>query len=90
MLPVPQKGRSVDGDRYVAVQRQHINVDDRCLLLLSPIADFANMSAYADIRREEALMRIRTPADLGALIRDRRKKLRLDQKALAVKVGVSR
>jgi HTH-type transcriptional regulator/antitoxin HipB len=35
-------------------------------------------------------MRIRTPADLGALIRDRRKKLRLGQKSLADKVGVSR
>jgi len=35
-------------------------------------------------------MRIRTPADLGALIRGRRRKLRLDQKSLAEKVGVSR
>ncbi len=35
-------------------------------------------------------MRIQTPADLGALIRDRRMKMRLDQKSLASKVGVSR
>jgi HTH-type transcriptional regulator/antitoxin HipB len=35
-------------------------------------------------------MRIRTPADLGALIRDRRIKLGLDQRSLAQKVGVSR
>ena len=35
-------------------------------------------------------MRIRTPADLGALIRRTRKKLRLDQSALAKKIGVSR
>ena len=35
-------------------------------------------------------MRIRTPVDLGALIRDRRIALGLDQKALAEKVGVSR
>jgi HTH-type transcriptional regulator/antitoxin HipB len=35
-------------------------------------------------------MRVRTPADLGALIRDRRTKLGLDQKSLAAKVGVSR
>jgi HTH-type transcriptional regulator / antitoxin HipB len=35
-------------------------------------------------------MRIRTPADLGALIRDRRIKLGLDQQSLARKVGVSR
>src|SRR5438876_12446114 len=38
----------------------------------------------------ERSMRIRTPADLGALIRDRRTKLGLDQRSLAQKVGVSR
>jgi HTH-type transcriptional regulator / antitoxin HipB len=37
-----------------------------------------------------AYMRIRTPAELGALIRDRRTGLRLDQQTLAQKVGVSR
>jgi HTH-type transcriptional regulator / antitoxin HipB len=35
-------------------------------------------------------MRIRTPIDLGAVIRERRMKLGLDQKTLATKVGVSR
>jgi len=35
-------------------------------------------------------MRIRTPVDLGALIRDRRIALGMDQKALADKIGVSR
>jgi len=35
-------------------------------------------------------MRIRTPTDLGAMIRDRRTRLGLDQKSLAGKVGVSR
>jgi len=35
-------------------------------------------------------MRIRTPIDLGAVIRDRRMKLGLDQKTLATQVGVSR
>jgi len=35
-------------------------------------------------------MRIRTPTDLGGLIRDHRTKLGLDQKSLAAKVGVSR
>ena len=35
-------------------------------------------------------MRIRTPAELGALIRDHRKRLRLHQKSLAEKVDVSR
>ncbi len=35
-------------------------------------------------------MRIRTPSDLGALIRDRRQLQGLDQEQLAKKVGVSR
>lgn len=35
-------------------------------------------------------MRIRTPAELGALIRDQRTRLGIDQKSLAQKVGVSR
>ncbi len=36
------------------------------------------------------MRRIRTPSDLGALIRDRRLKLGLDQQALAHMAGVSR
>jgi HTH-type transcriptional regulator / antitoxin HipB len=35
-------------------------------------------------------MLIRTPADLGAIIRDRRKQLGLDQSTLARRIGVSR
>lgn len=35
-------------------------------------------------------MFIRTPADLGAVIRDRRKQLGLDQSTLAKRIGVSR
>ncbi|RAI44591.1 type II toxin-antitoxin system Y4mF family antitoxin [Rhodoplanes roseus] len=35
-------------------------------------------------------MLVRTPADLGAVIRDRRKQLDLDQATLAKRVGVSR
>lgn len=35
-------------------------------------------------------MLVRTPADLGAVIRDRRKRLKLDQAALAKRIGVSR
>ncbi len=35
-------------------------------------------------------MRLRTPLDFGALIRDRRSKLRLSQASLARKVGVGR
>lgn len=35
-------------------------------------------------------MRIRTPADLGAIIRDSRKGLGLDQAALARTIGVNR
>lgn len=35
-------------------------------------------------------MKIRTPADLGAVIRDRRQQLKLDQAGFAEKIGVSR
>jgi len=35
-------------------------------------------------------MFVRTPADLGAVIRDRRKTLELDQATLAKRIGVSR
>jgi len=35
-------------------------------------------------------MFVRTPADFGAIIRDRRKQLKLDQAALAKRIGVSR
>jgi HTH-type transcriptional regulator/antitoxin HipB len=56
---------------------------------LSPFADFATLSSNADIWEKKA-MRIRTPIDIGAVIRDRRTKLGLDQKSLAAKVGVSR
>ena len=35
-------------------------------------------------------MLVRTPADLGAAIRDRRKQLKLDQSTLAERIGVSR
>ncbi len=35
-------------------------------------------------------MKVRTPADLGAVIRDRRRQLKLDQAGFAQKIGVSR
>lgn len=35
-------------------------------------------------------MLVRTPADLGAAIRERRKRLKLDQAAFAKQIGVSR
>jgi HTH-type transcriptional regulator / antitoxin HipB len=35
-------------------------------------------------------MFVRTPADLGVVIRDRRKQLKLDQAAFAKRIGVSR
>lgn len=35
-------------------------------------------------------MLIRTPADLGAVVRDRRRQLKLDQAAFAKRIGVSR
>jgi HTH-type transcriptional regulator / antitoxin HipB len=45
------------------------------------------MSASVDTGQ---IMRIRTPKDLGAVIRDRRRQLELDQAALAKRIGVSR
>ncbi len=38
----------------------------------------------------DRVMQIRTPVDLGLVIRDRRRKLQLSQAALARKVGVGR
>jgi HTH-type transcriptional regulator / antitoxin HipB len=35
-------------------------------------------------------MLVRSPSDLGAVVRDRRKQLKLDQAAFAKKIGVSR
>jgi len=35
-------------------------------------------------------MLVRSPADLGAVIRDRRKQLKLDQSSFARRIGVSR
>jgi y4mF family transcriptional regulator len=35
-------------------------------------------------------MNIRTPADLGAVVREQRKQLKLDQATLAKRIGVSR
>ncbi|MBW5440730.1 helix-turn-helix transcriptional regulator [Bradyrhizobium canariense] len=35
-------------------------------------------------------MFVRTPAELGAVLRDRRKKLKLDQSTFAKRIGVSR
>ncbi|MET4037749.1 MULTISPECIES: helix-turn-helix domain-containing protein [Bradyrhizobium] len=35
-------------------------------------------------------MLVRTPAELGAVLRDRRKKLKLDQSTFAKRIGVSR
>ncbi len=50
------------------------------------------MSAIGDIldSASAAVIPVRTPKDLGALIRDRRRRLGLDQATLAARVGVSR
>lgn len=45
------------------------------------------MSPYSDI---EVMMLVRTPQDIGALLRERRQKAGLDQAELARRVGVSR
>lgn len=45
------------------------------------------MSSYGDF---EAIMFIRTPQDIGALLREHRQKAGLDQAELARRIGVSR
>jgi HTH-type transcriptional regulator / antitoxin HipB len=60
------------------------NVD---ILFLSSNAYIGTMSSNVDT---EVSMLIRTPADLGAVVRDRRKRLGLGQATLAEKIGVSR
>jgi HTH-type transcriptional regulator / antitoxin HipB len=52
------------------------------------IGDISKMSSIVDIGPAPVL--IRTPADLGAAIRDRRRQLGLDQATLARRIGVSR
>lgn len=42
------------------------------------------------VNRDRIIMDLRTPVDIGAAIRDRRRKLRLGQDELAARVGVSR
>jgi HTH-type transcriptional regulator/antitoxin HipB len=45
------------------------------------------MSSYGDF---EVIMLVRTPQDIGALLREHRQKAGLDQAELAKRVGVSR
>jgi HTH-type transcriptional regulator/antitoxin HipB len=56
---------------------------------MSPNGDYAILSSIGDIRGEDA-MRLRTAADFGAVIRNRRLRAGLNQAALARKVGVGR
>jgi HTH-type transcriptional regulator / antitoxin HipB len=48
------------------------------------------MIHVSDRLHRDDFMRIRSPSELGGLIRGRRRQLGLDQSALAQKVGVSR
>jgi HTH-type transcriptional regulator/antitoxin HipB len=57
---------------------------------LSSFDDFSMMSPFADKSPGGNRMRIRTVPELGLIIRERRRKLGLGQRALAAKVGVSR
>ncbi len=54
---------------------------------VSPIGDICTLLAFDDIG---ANMRIRTPLELGLVIRDKRRKLKLSQNELARKAGVGR
>src|ERR1700733_16277843 len=59
---------------------------------MSPFGHFTkcHRSVTIENRSTGAIMLIRTPSDLGALIRERRIKLGLDQISLAKKAGTSR
>lgn len=62
---------------------------------MSPITDFLTCHrslTYDQCHRSLtlSLMRFRSPSELGAIIRERRRKLGLEQKTLAEQVGVSR
>jgi len=62
-----------------------LSIDD--ILVLSSFDDMHMLLAFDDIG---AIMRIRTPLDLGLAIRDKRRKLKLSQNELARKAGVGR
>ena len=55
---------------------------------MSPFADMRILSPFADGWTEA--MQIRTPLELGLVIRDRRRRLKLSQTELARKAGVGR
>lgn len=56
---------------------------------MTTIADFFNLSLFVDMLELDP-MNIQAVNDLGALIRDQRKKLGITQQELADKAGVSR
>lgn len=58
------------------------------ILCLSSFGDVCILSSFDD--NMDKAMQIRTPIDLGLVIRDRRRKLKLSQTELARKVGVGR
>jgi HTH-type transcriptional regulator / antitoxin HipB len=62
--------------------------DSRCEGAAMSSIDYLWYVSTIDYMR--SLVRVRSPAELGALIRARRRELGLDQSALADKVGVSR
>lgn len=58
---------------------------------MSTFDDISMMSTNGDnLALERLEMLIRTPKDLGAVIRNRRRRSGLDQQALATKIGTSR
>ena len=57
------------------------------IFFLYSFDDICKLFAFDDIRN---IMQIRTPLDLGLVIRDRRRKLKLSQDDLARKAGVGR
>jgi HTH-type transcriptional regulator/antitoxin HipB len=75
-------------DRICRRSTTYQKVADQRQLRLSSFDDTAILSPFDD--KGSRIMHIRTPLDLGLIIRDRRRKLGLSQGELAEKAGVGR
>ena len=77
--------------RIVTVRCHWADVTERLVYGMSPLGYFTKSHRSVTTgKKATIMMSIRTPSDLGALIRERRTKLGLDQSSLATKAGTSR
>jgi HTH-type transcriptional regulator/antitoxin HipB len=82
----------VQNEQKVIDRLLYAKVTAWLLCYLSPISYFTNCNQSVTLGKieETTKMLVKTPHDVGALIRERRKQKGLDQQALARSVGVSR